>query len=186
MSTTNLGDLLRAKLDADKKKAEEKKMLSGEFMDTLVNVDDRGVSRVAVLVSDDYGGWFTYHGMLAAVYDPQVVLWVQDKCHYAEKDYDRPGWTDEEKAAWTEKVISYCARAHWAYDVFEDVRDDELVERNRERNRDMYKFAWNLRVDWVPVGTEFVIDNSGDYEMVVLREDMDKRWMTAGKQKDAV
>ena len=161
-------------------------MLSGEFMDTLVNVDDRGVSRVAVLVSDDYGGWFTYHGMLAAVYDPQVVLWVQDKCHYAEKDYDRPGWTDEEKAAWTEKVISYCARAHWAYDVFEDVRDDELVERNRERNRDMYKFAWNLRVDWVPVGTEFVIDNSGDYEMVVLREDMDKRWMTAGKQKDAV
>lgn len=183
MTTTNLGELLRAKLEANKK-AEEKKF-SGEYMDTLVNVDDQGVSRVAVLVSDDYGGWFTRHGVLAAVYDPQVVLWVQDKCRNVDRDYDRLGWSAEEKAAWAEKVIDYCARVHWAYDEFADVNDAELCQRNRERNREMYQYALNLRVEWVRVGTEFIIDSDGNYEFLLFREIMDQRWLTAGKQKDA-
>lgn len=156
--TTNLGELLRRKLEQDKK--EEKK---GTHPMTVVRTTNGDHDYVAVVVAD-YGGWFTRHGIEDLLYDPYIVHMVQEKESYMEEDYDRPGWTVEQKEAWGNAVIEYCRRTY---------PDAELGGLNS---------VLGLVVRWVRVGRRFVVthDSVDTGESLMFEDTMG--WLDAGRR----
>lgn len=152
--TTSLGELLRRKLDKEKKY---------EMPLNVVMSVERESSYVAVVVAE-YGGWFTRHGIEDLMYDPYVVAMVQEKESYMEEDYDRPGWTVEQKNKWEDDVIGYVRRMY---------PDAELG---------VFESVLGLCILWVRVGRRFVVeyDSVNTGERLMFEDTMG--WLDAGRR----
>ena len=157
--TTSLGELLRRKLEQDKKVEKRAQPLT-----TVVEVSntDSECPHVAVVLAD-YGGWFTRHGIEDLLYDPYLVHMVQEKESYMEEDYDRPGWTVEQKNKWEDDVIGYCRRTY---------PDAELG---------VFECVLGLAVRWVRVGRRFVVSYDGGRGEYLMFEDT-MGWLDAGRR----
>jgi hypothetical protein len=108
-------------------------------------VDSNGF--VALLVSENYGnGWWTDHRVDALLWSPKIVDWVLRGKPEDEDDslFEHLSW-------------------HLSSDGGEV--DDELVESCLDTlHRDVV-------VEWIPAGTEFVIDTYDGQESVLTEED---------------
>lgn len=156
--TTNLGELLRRKLEQDEKQEKYVRSLT-----TVVEVSSMGNDYVAVVVAG-YGGWFTRHGIEDLLYDPYIVAMVREKECYMEEDYDRPGWTYEQKNEWEREVISYCRK------TYPDIKLCALDS------------VLGLVINWVRVGRRFVVQyDSVDTGESLMFEDV-MGWLDAGKR----
>ena len=156
--TTNLGELLRRKLDADKKK--EEKMHVHPM--TVVRTTNGDHDYVAVVLTHECGGWFTRHGIEDLLYDPYIVHMVQEKESYMEEDYDRLGWTVDEKSKWESEVISYCRKNYPGHPNY------------------AFDFALALSICWVRVGRRFVVLYDQDGERLMFEDTVG--WLDAGRR----
>lgn len=92
---------------------------------------------VAVITASNYGGgWFSGHADLSALYDPELVEWIESGKS--------------------------------------DIKLEYFVGKFPEHSMSTLR---HLRVTWIPVGAEFIIDEYDGFESVVLKDQV--KWMVA-------
>lgn len=91
--------------------------------------------KVAILYSPGYGaGWFSWHGIEALLYDPMIVIMVENKepaykieNYIHEKYGDEPytGGADSLKIAWLDEGIRFKIRE---YDGSESIETEASID----------------------------------------------------------
>lgn len=155
--TTNLGELLRRKLEQNEKQDKRDRPLTA-----VVRADNDG-TYVAVVIAER-GAWFARHRIEDLMYDPYIVHMVQEKESYMEEDYDREGWTVEQREAWGNAVIEYCRK------MYPDIKPYALES-----------VLW-LGICWVRVGRRFVVQYEGEESGEHLMFEDVMGWLDAGKR----
>lgn len=106
--------------------------------------------KVAVLVSPGHGaGWFSWHGVEALLFDPDIVRWVEE---YQALEHKTP---EADFDLYTN--IEFHCKAKYP-DIYIGGAD-------------------SLEVMWLPIGTHFRIHEYDGYETVEVREEIN--WMVA-------